>query len=139
MKSLTLFTRLLRFAGVGGLSTACEWGLLALLTHGLHFEARLVNPLAYAVGIGVNFFGSRFFTFAEARTQKAPAQAARFLTVQLIGMGIDQGLVLLSRTLAPRWGVPVESAHWPGKLVSLILVATFNFTCHKLWTFRAAN
>jgi putative flippase GtrA len=133
---VTLFTRLLRFAGIGGLSTAAEWGLLAILTHGLGLDARLVNPFAYAVGIGVNFLGSRFFTFAESKEQPARGQATKFLIVQLIGLGIDQGLVLLSRSLAPRWGVPVESAHWPGKLISLVLVAAFNFTCHRLWTFR---
>lgn len=133
---MTLLGRLGRFASVGVLSTVAEWGSLALLTEGLKLSAGLVNPLAYALGIGVNFFGSRLFTFAEAKAQAPAGQAARFLAVQLTGMAIDQGLVLLSRTLAPRWGVAPEHAHWPGKAVSLVVVAAFNFTCHRLWTFR---
>lgn len=133
---MTFWQRALRFAGVGALSTGAEWGTLALLTHVLHLDARVFNPLAYAVGIGVNFLGSRYVTFAESKTQSAAPQAARFLLVQLIGMALDHGLVLLSTAVAPRLGVPTESAHWPGKLTSLVVVAAFNFTCHRLWTFR---
>ena len=133
---MSLGKRLARFGTVGVLSTIAEWGSLALLTEGLRLSAALVNPLAYALGIGVNFLGSRFFTFVEAKTQAPAGQAARFLAVQLAGLLIDQGLVLLSRALAPRWGVAPEHAHWPGKAASLVVVAAFNFTCHRLWTFR---
>lgn len=131
-------SQLLRFAVVGGLSTVADWGALALAgAQGI--DARLANPFCYALGIGTNFLGSRHFTFRDARQDHASHQAVRFLLVHLAGLAIDQALVMASRALTPAWGLPLEQAHWPGKAVALVAVATFNFLMHRCWTFRVPN
>ena len=129
---MTLFQRLLRFVSVGAVSTIVEYAAVALFTYGFGWRALLANPLAYLIAAIVNFIGSRFFTFAEAKDQEATVQAGRFALVHSVALLLDFGIAALAEHLGPLGGIAPQ---WIGKAIALPVISLWNFTLHRRWTF----
>lgn len=82
--------------------------------------------IAFCVAVSNNFLWNRRWTFS-ARRGHAGFQAARFLTVSVLALGVN--LVVLE--LLIRGGVGELSA----QAIAVAIAMPFNFIGNKIWTF----
>jgi dolichol-phosphate mannosyltransferase len=119
--------QLLRFGLVGGSGYVVNLAVFALLSGLLDVHHIAAAIAAFCVAVVNNFTWNRHWTF-DARDGHAGFQAARFLTVSLIGLGVNLGLLELFVTVA---GLPELAA----QALAVGLTMPVNFIGNKLWTF----
>lgn len=118
--------RFAQFATVGAVSTAVDFGLLALLrAAGLALLG--ANLISYSAGIAVNFAINRRWTYAESRARTLSGQFARFLAVSLTGLILNSAIVA---ALASPIGLVAA------KLTATAITLCWNFLANRLWTFN---
>ena len=84
---------------------------------------------AFCVAVTNNFLWNRHWTFRA--TEGHPGfQAARFLTVSVLALGVNLTLLYLLVDVA---GAP----ELPSQAISVAAAMPFNFIGNKLWTFGA--
>ncbi|MBI5513758.1 MAG: GtrA family protein [Deltaproteobacteria bacterium] len=115
---------LARSAGVGAVATAADLGTLALLVHGLHWDARQASAPALALGVLVQFVGNKLFAFRD-RDPRWARQALRFLAVEALGFVANLVLFDLAVRAVPTAPVAL-------RLVTTNLV--YFCVCLPLWT-----
>lgn len=94
---------MLRFAAAGAAGFAVELGVLILLREKLGMDTLLAAPIAFLVSVAVNYLICVAWVFSGAREQSRKKQAA-FLLTSVVGLGINEVLMLLFRVL---WGEDV--------------------------------
>lgn len=111
-------------------------GLAATLTHAAAalLAAQIVglapltaNLIGYCSAVGLSYTANARLTFR--RSARDVGQFARFLTISLGMLALNQGLVFLL----------VERAHWPfwAALIPVVpLIPAVSFSLSKLWAFR---
>jgi putative flippase GtrA len=82
--------------------------------------------LAFCVAVTNNFWWNRHWTF-DAQHGHAGFQAARFLTVSVLALGIN----LVALKLLVGGGMN----ELPSQAISVAIAMPFNFVGNKLWTF----
>lgn len=121
------WVQLFKFGLVGGSGYAVNLIVFALLVGpvGLHHIAAAVG--AFCVAVTNNFVLNRHWTFG-ARDGHAGFQAARFLTISLVGLAFNLALLeLMVSTL--------EVGELPAQAIAVALSMPVNFIGNKLWTF----
>lgn len=91
---------ILKSAGVGGIATAVDLLVLALLVELAGLDVRLASMPALAAGVAVQFFGNKLFAF-EDRTRDARAlarQGALFAAVEVGALSFNALLFHLLTT-----------------------------------------
>lgn len=130
--------RFIRFAIVGASGTLIDVTLLTLLK-AAGLPTLPANTLSFTAGVINNFTLNRRWTYPEARSQAAWPQFGQFLLVSLIGVLLNNAIVLL---LEAPFGLLIEQptfGYLPAKAVATILVALWNFFANRYWTFRAVG
>lgn len=90
----------LRFAAAGAAGFAVELAVLYLLREKLGMDTLAAAAIAFTVSVVVNYLMCALWVFRGAREQSGKSKAAFFLT-SVIGLAINEGMMLLFRTL---WG-----------------------------------
>lgn len=116
---------LLRFAGVGVVTTLLDTVLFAGLTHA-GVPPAPANLLSYSCGIAVSYGLNRRWTFRAAGSH---GQAVRFALSMLLGLAISTALVATLSTYLP----PVAA-----KVVTVPIVFLWNFAASRFWVFAKA-
>lgn len=130
--------RFLRFCVVGASSVAVDFGTLALLTGGAGWPPLAANPISFTLGVTNGFYWNRRWTFSEPGRATVPAHRyGRFVLVNLVGAGLDQGFLALALALAPSIGLDDEPAKWAGKLAGIPASVAWNYIVNSRWTFGA--
>jgi dolichol-phosphate mannosyltransferase len=121
--------QLFQFALVGASGYVVNLVVFALLAEGagLHHIPAAIG--AFLVAVTNNFLLNRHWTF-RAADGHAGFQAARFLTVSLVGLGLN--LVLLELLISA-----AGLAELPAQALAVALSMPVNFLGNKLWTFDA--
>ncbi|MBU2531150.1 MAG: GtrA family protein [Alphaproteobacteria bacterium] len=119
---------LLRFASVGGLTTAMDFALFSLLVHVLATPLIAANVISYSSGIATSFFLNRIWTFGLRRNSQGMVRhAVRFLFSNLGGIVLSTALVaILAQFVSPLIA----------KCLSIPLVFVWNFYLARYWVFR---
>lgn len=129
--------RFLRFGVVGVSSTAIDLGLFYLLVTELGWQTRpllvAAKSISFALGVTNGFIWNRLWTF-QATEGHAPTQYVKFVLVNLVGLALDNLVVLLAFTLGRPY-LPLRPLTLLAGLVAIPPVALWNFTAHSLWTF----
>lgn len=125
------WAQLFKFGVVGGSGYIVNLVVFALLVEGLDAHHVLGAVGAFAVAVSNNFFWNRHWTFA-AGAGHAGFQAARFLTVSLLGLGVNVAVLEALVSVA-------ELAELPSQAIAVAVAMPFNFVGNKLWTFAAAR
>ncbi|HEY3800774.1 MAG TPA: GtrA family protein [Caulobacteraceae bacterium] len=116
------------FVLVGLAATACHAGV-ALATQRFAGLGPMSATLAgYVASVGVSYFGNALLTFR--RPALHGPQAAKFATISLAGLAINQSVVFV---FAHLMGWPLKFALIP----VVIVVPTSTFVLSKFWAFRA--
>ena len=122
-------TRVLRFAVLGGASTALYVGIVWLGTSVLHIPPLLMNVIGYLAVLPINFVLHRNFTFI-ARS-RVGGQIQRFLIVH----GFNLMTSSLVYVVADLFSAPTLVA-----IVGVcIVVPACQFLALDLWVFRRRN
>jgi putative flippase GtrA len=118
--------QLFQFGIVGISGYFVNLAVFALLAEGLDVHHIPAAVGAFCVAVTNNFWWNRHWTF-DAKHGHAGFQAARFLTVSVLALGVN--LVVLE--LLVRGGAP----EFPSQAIAVAVAMPFNFIGNKLWTF----
>jgi len=131
-KELQRFTR---FLTVGAIGTFLDFGLLSLLK-ALGLPTLLANSLSFTAGVVNNFTWNRLWTFADAKQVSWRRQLAQFTLVSLVGLALNNAIVLLLEVpLGISLGQP-EFGYLPAKVIATGVVVFWNYFANRYWTFK---
>ena len=116
------------FLVVGAAATLVHVAIALLASETLGLPSLSANLAGYCAAFGVSYLANARLTFR--RPTRNLAQFARFLSVSLIALALNQALV---------YGL-VEKAGWPFRfaLIPVVLVIpVISFALSKLWAFKS--
>lgn len=143
------FNRFAKFAIVGALGTIIDFTLLNVALYvirdiwhwdifaGYSINGNLLVANTFSVSIAMmsNFIWNRYWTFPESRTRKKRIQLPQFALVNLIGLLINNLIVIgIDHFLYVHVGEP-----WSyniAKAIAVGIVLFWNFGINRLWTYR---
>jgi putative flippase GtrA len=125
-----LWSSFVRFSLIGGVGTAAQYAILALMAGGLGVHAVLASQAGAAVGATVNYGLNRSFNYRSHTSHLCTGP--RFALVVLAGLTLNGALMTgLVQGL---------SLHWlPSQVLTTVLVLLWNFGANHFWTFRSAS
>ena len=129
------FNRFAKFAIVGALGAVIDFGLLNLMRGVFGWDLIWANTLSVGVAMLSNFIWNRYWSFPESRTRKKRTQLPQFALVNLIGLVINNLIVVgIDAVLVSHVGEP-----WSyniAKAGAIGVVLFWNFGINRLWTYR---
>jgi putative flippase GtrA len=141
------FNRFIKFSIVGAVGAVIDFTLLNLslyiIEHGLGWNLLpqingnllLANTISVSAAILSNFTWNRLWTFPESRDRKKRQQLPQFAMVNIIGLVINNVIVVgVDALLIPYVGEP-----WSyniAKAIAIGVVLFWNFGANRLWTYR---
>ncbi|HET6832062.1 MAG TPA: GtrA family protein [Solirubrobacterales bacterium] len=122
--------QLFHFAVVGGIGYVVNLAVFTLLAEGADVNHLLAAVGAFVVAVTNNFLLNRHWTFRRQGSKESHAgfQAARFLTVSIVGLAVN--LVILELLVSS-----AGLAELPSQAIAVALATPVNFIGNKLWTF----
>lgn len=131
-------SRFLKFAIVGVIGMIVD---LSVLT----FTREVIGlPLSAAVGCGFtvavisNFTWNRLWTFPESRERPIAAQLGQFAIINLIGLGLNELIVLgLHPVFSRLWQDP--PAYLAAKVIAIGVVLFWNYGANRVWTYKGIH
>jgi putative flippase GtrA len=130
--------RFARFLAVGALGTCLDFGLLSFLKT-LGFSTLVANTASFSAGVANNFSLNRLWTFADAKHSDWHKQLMQFLLVSLLGLALNNTIVLLLEV--PLGGLLVQPGYGylPAKVIATGVVVFWNYLANRYWTFRGSK
>jgi dolichol-phosphate mannosyltransferase len=123
------WVQLVQFGLVGASGYAINLTVFALLAGVLDIHHIPAAIAAFCVAVTNNFIWNRHWTF-DARHGHAGFQAAKFLTISVLALGIN--LVVLELL------INADFAELAAQALAVAIAMPFNFVGNKLWTFDSA-
>jgi putative flippase GtrA len=120
------WVQLFQFGVVGASGYVVNLAVFTLMVGPIDLHYIPAAVLAFCVAVTNNFWWNRHWTF-DAKHGHAGFQAARFLTVSVLALGVN----LIALELLVRGGV----TDVPAQALAVIIAMPFNFIGNKLWTF----
>lgn len=118
--------KLFRFFVAGLFATAVDFSVLALGVEIYGLKPERANILAFIAAVGVSYVANKYFTFQE-NGRPDWRQALKFFLVSLGGFCLNYAFFVELLHL----GLHYISA----KLLTVVLVAAWNFFVNNYWTF----
>lgn len=129
--------RFIKFALVGALGAAVDFGLLNLFHGLLKWPLLLSNVLSVSAAIVNNFVWNRLWTFPEARGDGKARQFWRFALISIIGLLLNTAIVVGLDHLFTGW-IEGPWRYNLAKAVAVGVVLIWNYGANRLWTFRVS-
>lgn len=127
--------RFIRFGAVGVSGTLVDFVILGLLKNLLGWPTLAANLVSYSCGIINNYLLTRYWVYPEARSNQSFVQLLKFGLISLIGLGLNNGLVLALEEPAGMLLANPQQGYLPAKLVATGVGLLWNFLANRLWTF----
>ena len=142
MELRTLITRFIKFGVVGASGMVVDFGVLYLMRDVIGLPDLWANTISFTAAATSNYFLNRIWTF-RSHERQVGVEYMKFLAVSIIGLGINNGVLLLSRLLWPEayngqlslLGVTVDTFYL-FKLLAIAITTLWNFFGNMLFTFR---
>ncbi len=140
--------RFVKFAIVGSVGAAVDFGAFNVLTHALAVEPVLASVISFSMAVLSNFTWNRYWTYPDSRSKPLGKQLAEFVVVNVIGGGIrtpvfawlhtplegvfsDWDWLVRATGLSPQFfGYNVALA------IALGLVMFWNYFVNRYWTYN---
>lgn len=127
--------RFVKFAIVGAFGAVIDFTLLNILHGGLDWGLFWANTVSVSAAILSNFIWNRLWTFPESRNIKKRKQLPQFALVNLIGLLINNLIVVgVDALLRPMIGEPFS--YNIAKAIAIGIVLLWNFGINRIWTYR---
>jgi len=141
--------RFLKFLVVGAVGAAVDFGTLYLLHPVLGLRIVPANTISFTVAVLSNFTWNRFWTYPDSRSKPIWTQLPQFIAVNVVGWGINTGLLLLLRgpyvsfsgTAAQSLGIQPSGdliyavGYNLAKATATGVVLFWNFFVNRFWTY----
>lgn len=122
----------LRFAIVGGINTAIDFGILFIL-HGLGLNKYIANIISTSVAFIFSFFANRTFTFKSSGS--ARKQFIPFLIVTIAGLWLLQPATIWL-VLQPLGQLNESIALFIAKIVATVASLVWNYILYSKFVFK---
>lgn len=113
------------FLIVGGLSAGIDALVFVLLHELLGIPPVIASAISFMSAFVVNYGGNRRVVF---RAQAQKGTLWRYIALVLFNLGLSAGLVAA--------GVAVGLDPVVAKVISIVVIAVFNYAAMRLWVFR---
>lgn len=138
-------TRFLRFAMVGTIGAAVDFGAFNLSIALLGIRAIAASAISFTLAVISNFLWNRYWTYPDSRSKPIWRQLIQFTIISVIGMGIRLGMFALfenpliqffQKQLPPTFLLePVFLGHNLILAVAIGVVMLWNFFANRIWTY----
>lgn len=129
-------TRFLKFAIVGTIGAAVDFGVLNLLVQVFGWVDFYANIVSVTCAIISNFTWNRLWTFPESRERPLHTQFGQFALVNALGLGINQFVFWATGTLLFKPYFGFTMGYNLAKATAIIVVLFWNFFVNRRWTYR---
>lgn len=128
-------TRFLKFAIVGAIGMVVDLAVLTFAREVLGLSLSLAVGLGFMVAVLSNFTWNRLWTFPESRTRPIATQLGQFAFINLIGLALNELIVL---GLHPLFGETLVDppAYLAAKVIAIGVVLFWNYGANRIWTYR---
>jgi putative flippase GtrA len=139
-------TRFFRFAFVGVIGAAVDFGVMNLLTARFHYPLVLAGTISFIAAVLSNFTWNRYWTYPDSRSKPMMRQLLIFTVVSIIGLAIRVPLLVILEPIVERIFSQL-SIHWPyftSKFyadnfvlaIAVVIVMFWNFFVNRYWTYN---
>jgi putative flippase GtrA len=130
--------RFIKFAIVGGIGAVLDVAVLNFLILVVGMPKGYANLISVTCAIISNFTWNRLWTFPESREHAVHTQFGKFAVVNLVGLGINQAVFLLTDNFIflPLMPQHETLAYNLAKLCAIGVVLFWNFGINRIWTYR---
>lgn len=130
------------FGVVGALAFVVDNGGYTLLVFGptgtgegaLHDQPVLASVLATAAAVVFSWVGNRYWTYRHQRRANVAHELALFVVVNVVGLVITAGMVVVSRHLLGLDSVFSDNA---ARIMGWAIATVFRFVCYRRYVFVA--
>ena len=144
---------------VGAIGAVVDFGIFNLLNGVLRLVSPVAQAISFSAAVTSNFVWNRRWTYPDSRSKPLRSQAAQFVLVNLVGLGVRTPIFVLAEPgmqraalvflSAAREGLPAAvhplfpAANLLGSNLALALavmvVLFWNFSVNRLWTYSDAS
>ena len=143
MELKPLVLKFLKFGIVGASGMVVDFAVLYVLRDIVGLHDILANTISFTAAATSNYFLNRIWTF-RSHDQQVGKEYLKFLMVSIVGLGINNGVLILSHQL---WPVAYEQGglslagisidyFYLFKLLAIAITTLWNFFGNILFTFR---
>jgi putative flippase GtrA len=130
--------QLLRFAAVGGMNTALDFGILFILK-ALGLPVITANIASTSIAFCFSFFANKKYTFKTTDTN-IKREIILFVAVTLFGLWVLQSLVIsLVSSLLHGWSLPDNLVLLIAKLVATVVSLIWNYALYSTVVFKQSE
>jgi putative flippase GtrA len=128
--------RFVKFAIVGGIGAAIDFGVLNLLILVFNWDKFYANLFSVSCAIISNFWWNRHWTFPESRDHDLHISFGKFAAVNLVGLVINQIVFVATDRFIfdPLFPHPID--YNLAKATAIGVVLFWNFGANRMWTYR---
>jgi len=119
-----------RYLIVGGVGTAAHLAILALSVEWFALDAVIGSIFGFVAALTVSYLLNHFWTFRSRRSHLSSAY--RYVTVSLIGLGLNIGLMYVLIHVFKLW-------YFAAQLSVILVVPVINFLLNSHWTFSSKS
>jgi putative flippase GtrA len=137
--------RFLKFAVVGAVGSALDFGIMNILTHFINMRLVFAGTISFICAVINNFTGNRFWTYPESRSRPLLHQLGMFFVVNAAGIAIR--IPILHFVEPPMAGAFESMAHLSQSSAEILaknatlgiaigVVMLWNFFVNRYWTYN---
>jgi putative flippase GtrA len=130
----------IKFVIIGFSSAIIDVGVNKLLMHRFDTPWLIAAIIGFALGVTNGFVWNSRWTFRGLGSGRQHELYAKFVAVNIVGLILNlciMELVFIAVTGAVSHRTNPPHSLWNiAKAIAIVLVALWNFTANKLWTFR---
>jgi putative flippase GtrA len=131
--------RFFKFLIVGTIGFVVDFGTLTALKELAGFPTLLANTISFSAAVLSNFTFNRYWTYPDSRTKSILSQIGQFAVVSILGLAINNGILLLLEgpfdSLLTSYDISPIRGYIPAKVVATIVVLFWNFFVNRYWTY----
>ena len=137
-------SEMIRFALTGGICFLVEFACLIALKEGFGLDTLIATPVAFLVSVTLNYILCVAWVFRGNKNQSAGAKAG-FLITSLIGLGLNELLMLLFRLILGEDTVILTLAgqtirmYILNKCLATLIVMIWNYFSKRAVLYRKAK
>src|ERR671918_686935 len=137
--------RFLKFAIVGAVGSALDFGIMNLLTQLFNMRLVFAGTISFICAVINNFTGNRFWTYPESRSRHMLHQLGMFFVVNAAGIAIRAPILhFVEPPMADAFESMVHISHASAEVLAknatlgfaIGVVMLWNFFVNRYWTYN---
>jgi len=130
--------RFIKFLVVGTVGFVVDFGTLTFLKEVFNLPTLIANTISFSLAVVSNFTLNRYWTYPDSRSKSIFSQLGQFTLVNLIGLAINNTILLLLEPVFNHFFEDIHAAfrgYIPAKMIATVVVLFWNFFVNRYWTY----